>query len=76
MIDKALVPPNTAGWMVRVGTPSAKEEFFMVALADESAAVAAVAAHVGGNETVEGVATMSAKELAQHALKAGQIKQA
>ena len=35
MIDKLLVPPDTAGWMVRVPT----DEFYLVAIADEAEAV-------------------------------------
>ena len=76
MTDKALVPPDTAGWIVRVGTPPSAEEFFVVAIPDETAAVAAVAAHVGAkaSDAVEGVATLSQKGLAEHNLKPGQIK--
>ena len=47
MIDKLLVPPDTAGWMVRVRTASPTEEFYLVAVADEAEAVHTASARDG-----------------------------
>ena len=78
MTDKALVPPNTAGWMVRVKTPPSMEEFYFAAIADEPAAVAAVRARVGdlAHQSVEGVATLSEIEMVEQDLEPGQIRHA
>jgi len=80
MIDKAFVPPDTVGWMVRVKTPpSMEEEFYLAAIPDEAAAVEAVRTRAGSalaNETVEGVATLTSQNLREQNLQAGQIKQA
>ena len=78
MIDKALVPPDTAGWMVRVKTPPSIEEFYLAAIPDEPAAVAAVRARVGvlANQTVDAVATLSEIEVVEQDLEPGQIKHA
>jgi hypothetical protein len=47
MIDKAFVPPDTAGWMVRVKIPPTTEEFYLAAIPDEAAAVEAVRTRAG-----------------------------
>ena len=79
MIDKANVPLDTVGWMVRVKTPpSMEEEFYLAAIPDEAAAVKAVRARTGAlaNQTVEGVATLSEIELREQNLRPGEIKHA
>jgi hypothetical protein len=78
MIDKAFVPPDTAGWMVRVRLPPTTEEFYLVAIPDEAAAVEAVRTRADSlaNETVEGVGTLTAQDLREQQLRSGQIKHA
>lgn len=78
MIDKAFVPPDTVGWMVRVKTPPSMEEFYLAAIPDEAAAVKAVRTRIGplANQTVEGVATLSEIELRAQNLRPGQIEHA
>ena len=78
MIDQAHVPVDTVGWMVRVTSPPFMQEFYLAAIADEGAAVEAVRARFGmlAGQTIEGVATLSELELAEHDLRSGQIKHA
>ncbi len=54
------------------------QEFYLAAIADEGAAVEAVRARFGmlADQTIEGVATLSGLELAEHDLRSGQIKHA
>ena len=54
------------------------EEFYLAAISDEAAAVKAVRTHIGAlaNQTVEGVATLSERELLEQDLELGQIKHA
>ena len=74
MIDKLLVPPDTAGWMVRVPT----DEFYLVAIADEAEAVNTACARDGAvsGEIVEGVGFLSAQAVRENRLQSGQIKPA
>ena len=78
MIDKLLVPPGTAGWMVRVRTSSPSEDFYLVAVLDEAEAVEAVRARDGAHsdEAVEGVGFLSANAVRESRLRPGQIKPA
>jgi hypothetical protein len=78
MIDQLLVPPDTAGWMVRVRTALPTEEFYLVAAADEAEAVSAASARDGAvaGEAVEGVGFLSAKAVRENRLRPGQIKPA
>ena len=78
MIDKLLVPPDTAGWMVRVRTASPTEEFYLVAVADEAEAVNTASARDGAvsGEIVEGVGFLSAQAVRENRLQPGQIKPA
>ena len=78
MIDKLLVPPDTAGWMVRVRTSSPSEDFYLVAVADEAEAVDATRAREGAvsDEAVEGVGFLSANAVRENRLRPGQIKSA
>lgn len=36
MSEQAIVPPDTAGWMVRVKTPPNMEEFWIAAFPDKA----------------------------------------
>ena len=78
MIDKLLVPPDTAGWMVRVRTASPTDEFYLVAIADEAEAVNTACARDGAvsGEIVEGVGFLSAQAVRENRLQSGQIKPA
>ena len=78
MIDKLLVPPDTAGWMVRVRTASPTDEFYLVAIADEAEAVNTASARDGAvsGEIVEGVGFLSAVAVRENRLQPGQIKPA
>jgi hypothetical protein len=73
--DRAIVPPDAVGWMVRVTTPSAMEEFWMAAFPDKGDAEAAVKKHVkaSSDEELEGVATLSPEELAAQHMNPGDI---
>ena len=78
MIDKLLVPPDTAGWMVRVRTESPPDEFYLVAVADEAEAMNTASARDGADagEMVEGVGFLSASVVRENRLQPGQIKSA
>ena len=78
MIDKLLVPPDTAGWLVRVRTASPPDQFYLVAIADEAEAVNTASARVGAvsGEIVEGVGFLSAVAVRENRLQPGQIKPA
>ena len=78
MIDKLLLPPGTAGWMVRVRTSSPSEDFYLVAVPDEADAVEAVRARGGAlsDEAVDGVGFLSAEAVRENRLRPGQIKPA
>jgi hypothetical protein len=74
--DRTIVPPDAVGWMVRVTTPPATEEFWLAAYPDKGDAEAAVKEHVkaSANEELEGVATLSPEELAAQHMNPGDIK--
>ena len=74
--DRTIVPPNAAGWMVRVTSPPATEEFWIAAYPDKGDAEAAVQKHVkaSSNEVLEGVATLSPEELVAQHMNPGDIK--
>ena len=74
--DRVIVPPDAVGWMVRVKSPPAAEDFWMAAFPDKGDAEAAVKKHVmaSPNEEFEGVATLSPDELAAQHMNAGDIK--
>ena len=78
MIDKLLVPPDTAGWMIRVRTSSGTENFYLVAVADESEALATVTVRESAvlGEAIEGVGFLSANAVRENRLRPGQIKPA
>ena len=78
MSEQAIVPPETAGWMVRVTTAPAMEEFYVAAIPDKLAAEDAVKTRTGAlaNEKVDGVATLSQSEITGQNLQPGQIKPA
>jgi hypothetical protein len=74
MSDNAIVPPETAGWMVRVTASTGSKAFFMVALPGKVEAEAAVRDRADAtNRSVEGVATLSKNDLAKRKLGPGQI---
>jgi pimeloyl-ACP methyl ester carboxylesterase len=74
--DRTIVPPDAVGWMVRVTTPPATEEFWLAAYPDKDDAEAAVKEHVKASaaEALEGVATLSSDELAAQHMNPGDIK--
>ena len=78
MSEEALVPPDAVGWMVRVTTPPASEEFYFAAYEAKSEAEAAVRAHarVSSSNDVEGVATLSPSDLAEQRMQTGDVRHA
>jgi hypothetical protein len=78
MTEQAIVPPNTAGWMVRVKTPAANEEFWIAAFPDKADAEEAVRKRTNAsqNEEVGAVATLSTDEILAQGMQFGDIKHA
>ena len=76
--EEALVPPDAVGWMVRVTMPPASEEFYIAAFGNKSQAEAAVRAHahVPSSNEVEGVATLSPRDLATQEMQTGDVRHA
>ena len=76
--EKALVPPDAVGWMVRVTTPPASEEFYFAAYEAKGEAEAAVRAHasVSLSDDVQGVATLSPGDLAEQQMQTGDVRHA
>lgn len=74
--DRAIVPPDAVGWMVRVTTPPAREDFWMAAYSDKSDAESAVRKHLNASsdEELEGVATLSPEDLAKQHMNPGDVK--
>ena len=78
MSEQAIVPPNTAGWMVRIKTPAGMEEFWIAAFPDKVDAEEAIKKRANAlpNEEVEGVAALSQNELVGRGMQLGDVKRA
>jgi len=78
MSEQAIVPPDTAGWMVRIRTSAGLEEFWIAAVPDKTDAEQVVKKRTdaAADEEAEGVAALSQNELAGQGIQPGDIKRA